>query len=281
MLGLSLTYAGYNEWHNTIASTNYCQVTPQDWLAHDYPYLLVWIDNERLVEPIFDGRYFINLRQEFGRDPYTLHTTVSGTSTYAPTTYHTVLVWNNNMQNLMMQNTTEQMSFPVDTGHHMFPFDSARFHEQFAFTPPVHIDAVLIKNAVAGFYMPCPKVSFHTANGSTEVSFRLKRNPLIVYTAVLLLITAAMLAVFITMFVERGPLPQALASYYFAVWSIRALFGLTAEGFPTLFDIGIVLLASLIPLLLFLRILGLPEALRPIGRHGINLVRKLEGRELL
>jgi hypothetical protein len=65
------------------------------------------------------------------------------------------------------------------------------------------------------------------------------------------------------------------------VWSIRALFGLTAEGFPTLFDFGIVLLASLIPLLLFLRVLGLPQALLPVGRYGRNLVRMLEGRKLL
>jgi hypothetical protein len=97
----------------------------------------------------------------------------------------------------------------------------------------------------------------------------------------LLLVVAALFTILITLFVEAGPLPGALASYFFAVWTIRALFGLTAEGFSTLFDIGIVLLASLIPLLLFLRVLGLPRTLLPVGRYARNLVRMLEGRELL
>jgi hypothetical protein len=129
--------------------------------------------------------------------------------------------------------------------------------------------------------MPCGRITVHTENGQAKLSFELRRNPLIVYTAILLWAVAAFFAVLITFFVEAGPLPGALASYFFAVWSIRLLFALTAEGFPTLFDIGIIILVSLIPLLLFLRVLGLPHALTPIARYGRNLVRMLEGREVL
>jgi hypothetical protein len=128
---------------------------------------------------------------------------------------------------------------------------------------------------------PCERATVHMTMGSAEISFVLKRNPLIVYTAVLLLMVMALFSVLITLFVEDGPLPGALASYFFAVWNIRWLFGLTAEGFPTLFDIGIIVLVSLIPLLLFLRVLGLPRALSPVGRYARNSVRRLEGRELL
>ena len=128
--------------------------------------------------------------------------------------------------------------------------------------------------------MPCGSITVHTENGRATVSLELRRNPLIVYTAILLLVAAAFFAVLITLFVETGPLPGALASYFFAVWSIRVLFGLTAEGFPTLFDMGIIVLVSLIPLLLFLRALGLPYALAPFARYGRNVVRRLEGREI-
>jgi hypothetical protein len=125
--------------------------------------------------------------------------------------------------------------------------------------------------------MPCETVNVIARAGSAKVSFELRRNRLIVYTAVLLLIVAALFAIIITLFAERGPLPGALASYFFALWSVRLLFGLTAEGFPTFFDLGIVLLASLIPVLLLLRVLGLPRALVPIRRYCLNVLRMLEG----
>ena len=129
--------------------------------------------------------------------------------------------------------------------------------------------------------MPCRSIEVEIEEGKITASFELRRNPLIIYTAVLLLVVAAFFAILIALFVEAGPLPGALASYFFAIWSVRALFGLTAEGFPTFFDICIILLVSLIPLLLLFRVLGLPHAVSPIGHYSRNLVRALEGREIL
>jgi hypothetical protein len=183
-----------------------------------------------------------------------------------------------------MRDDKAEMAFvSKSNSHYMFPFDSARFEETFTFEPPPEIDvkAVLLTNRVAGFYLPCDSITVQTKTGSANISFALKRNPILVFTAVLLLVVATLFAIIITLFVEAGPLPGALASYFFAVWTIRGLFGLTAEGFPTLFDMGIVLQASLIPLLLCLRVLGLPRALLPVVRYARNLVRMLEGRELL
>jgi hypothetical protein len=184
----------------------------------------------------------------------------------------------------MMQDNKAEMAFvSKSNSHYMFPFDSARFEETFTFEPPPEIDvkAVLLTNRVAGFYLSCDSITVQTKTGSANISFELRRNPLITYAAVLLLSVAALFAIMITLFAEAGPLPGALASYFFAIWTIRTLFGLTAESFPTLFDIGIILLAALIPLLLFLRVLGLPRALLPVVRYARNLVRMLEGRELL
>ena len=179
-----------------------------------------------------------------------------------------------------MQNK-EPISFNsiLQQSHYMFPFDSARFEERFSFTSPIDIRGALLFNGVPGFYMPCDTAKVVSEPGSATITFELRRNPLIIYTAVLLLGVAASFAILITLFAQTGPLPGALASYFFALWTLRALFGLTAEGFPTLFDIGIVVLVLLIPVLLLLRVLGLPGALRPISRYGRNLARRLEGRE--
>lgn len=247
-----------------------------------FRYIHFNIDTQNLRSPIFTGRYFINLGQNFGRNPLTMHISQAGHVGYGSTALTPQFRWDDGFQGLIMQDIKAEMSFvSLSSSHYMFPFDAARFNERFSFDPPIDIKAAYVANNVAGFYIPCDTVAVHTSEGNAEISFELRRNPLIVDTAVLLLVVVAMFAVFITLFMETGPLPHALSSYFFAVWTIRALFGLTAEGFPTLFDLCIVSLVLLIVLLLFLRGLGLRQALIPVGRRSRNLVRRLEGRELL
>jgi hypothetical protein len=181
-----------------------------------------------------------------------------------------------------MKDNEATTSFVSLSGYHyLFPFDSAKFRETYSFEPLIDIKAVTLNNRVAGFYLPCDTFTLDTEAGSAHIFFELRRNPLIVYTAVFLLVTAAIFAGFITMFVETGALPQAVAAYFFGVWTIRGLFGLTAEGFPTIFDIAIVLLVLFITLLMMLRFLGLRQVILSVGRYGINFVRMLEGRKLL
>jgi hypothetical protein len=278
---LSLVSAGYSDWKKEITAANYCPVVPAGWPQNQFRYIQLYIDNERLREPIFEGRYVVNLGTDFGHE-YHLRITQAGSENYASTTFVPTFIWSDNLQNLMMPNNKEEMAFlSRSSSHYWFPFDSAHFHEAFIFDPAIDIRAILLKNLVAGFYMPCDKVTGETKPGSAEISFELNRNPLIVDAAVLLLLVAAGFAVLITLFMDGGPLPHALSSYFFAVWTIRTLFGLTAEGFPTFFDLCLISLVLLIILLLFLRSLGLRELLIPVGRSGRHLVRRLEGRELV
>ena len=281
VLVLCLVVKGYDEWQKTINATAVCPFYAQDWQQHQR-YIQLYIDAERLRDPIFDGRYFINLGSDFGRPPYILRMTQSGSGAYMPTDFVPVFIWNANFQNLMMLNNKEEMAF-VSHGrpHFMFPFDYGDFHETLTFEPQIDIKAVVLKNLVGGFYMPCDTSKVEITNGRAEISFKLNRNPLIIYTAVILLSMTAIFAVLITLFMENGPLPHALSSYFFSVWSIRVLFGLTVDGFPTFFDLSILGLVLLIGLLLLLRGLGLRHALMPIGRKARNLVRVLEGRPLL
>jgi hypothetical protein len=277
---LWLVSAGYSDWKKEITAANYCQMVPAGWPQNQFRYIQLYIDNEKLREPVFEGRYVVNLGT-VGRE-YHLRITQAGSGNYASTTFVPTFIWSDNLQNLVMPNNKEEMAFVSRSGsHYWFPFDSADFHETFTFDPAIDIRAILLKNLVAGFYMPCDKVTGETKLGSADISFELNRNPLIVDAAVLLLLVALGFAVLITLFTDRGPLPHALSSFFFAVWTIRTLFGLTAEGFPTFFDLCLISLVLLIILLLFLRALGLRELLIPVGRSGHNLVRKLEGRELV
>jgi hypothetical protein len=122
-------------------------------------------------------------------------------------------------------------------------------------------------------------LSAHIVNGTLQISFELKRNPIIIYTAAELLVVAAIFAIVITLFVETRSLPQPLSAFFFAVWTIRAIFGLGADTFPTLFDLTLILLVSTIPVLLILRILGLSQIVWPLVDWGTRIVRILESRE--
>ena len=257
-----LIHTGYGKWQKSIAETNSCNNLATEVQQH-FRYIQLIVENQSLRNPVFDGHYFLHLGKEFGKNSFDLKISQAGKRNFGTTAIRPQLAWDDGFEGLIIREPAKaEMSFVSQYhSHYMFPFDSARFDEALSFDPPIDIKSVLFSNRVAGFYMPCDTIKVHTEAGSANISFELKRNPLIVYSAVLLLIVAAFFAISISLFVEIGPLPGALASYFFAVWSIRLLFGLTAESFPTLFDIGILLLVLLIPLLLFLRILGLPQAL--------------------
>jgi hypothetical protein len=240
------------------------------------------IESQEPREPVFDGNYVVNLGKDF-KTPFPLKLTKTsqtaysyGSNTYCPTLY-----WDGGY-NILWSAPPAKMSFiSKDTSHYMFPFDSASFDEKIVFDPPIDIIGLHLTNHVAGFYIPLDTCQFHVENGAANLSFELRRNSVIVYTAILLLVVAVLFAILIILFMDNGPLPHALSSYFFGVWAIRGLFGLTIEGFPTAFDLGIIGLILLIVLLLILRGLGLRRALIPAGRYARNWVRTLEGRELL
>ena len=82
VLVLLVVCAGYSEWLKATTTTNYCSLVPQDWPEHGFRYLQLYVDNERLSAPIFDGRYVINLGRDLG-NPYHLRMTQGGSLNYA------------------------------------------------------------------------------------------------------------------------------------------------------------------------------------------------------
>jgi hypothetical protein len=162
ILAAWLVSTGYSEWQKTVAMTNTCSFAPAGWPQNHFRYIQLYIDSQRLREPIFDGRYFINLGSEFGRNPLQLRIIQAGSPpNYAPTTLRPNLGWDDGFPNLMMQENRAEMAFvSKSNSHYMFPFDSGRFEEAFTFELPTPLDiqAVLLSNRVAGGSSRCPRL---------------------------------------------------------------------------------------------------------------------------
>ena len=268
--------AGYSEWQAAINAPRQCATQLR------LPYIQFNIESQELRAPVFDGGFFINLGKDYGTSPRKIKliqsASTSGGVLYGATSYDADL--QSDQDTLWMVGGQKSMSFvSLNASHYMFPFDSSRFDYTITFDQPINMRAVLLVNRAPGFFMPCPSVAVRTSEGSVAVAFELVRNPLIVGTAMLLVGAAAVFAVSITMFVEAKSLPQAVASYFFSLWSVRGIFGLTLESFPTFFDMLIVSLAAAIPLLLAFRAFGLARFLLPVGAYLRDRIRKLEGRK--
>ncbi len=247
---------GYSTWQRTVGLAPTCSVGPAD-LSQHFRYIQLNVDSQRVTEPIFDGSYFVNLGTEFGKNPLRLKVKSSATGNYGATEYVADLNWDTQSSQLWMWGGKKEMNFVSTTGsHYLFPFNSAKIIETLTFDPAIDIGAVLIVNRVAGFYTPCGTFAVdNNHSGAVKVSFDLRRNPLITWAAVVLLAVAAGFAILITVTMDLRMLPGPVAAYFFSMWSIRGLFGLTPEGFPTIFDFGVLLLALLLPTLLVLRLL--------------------------
>jgi hypothetical protein len=243
-------------WQTATASGIECQKGFQPLPYASNGYIEFFLEKQELAEPVFDGSYFINLTQEYGKNPMRLKVTTSGSRNYGNATTVANLNWDDLGQILWMSDR-EKMSFISQHGSHRnFPFDSADFDFTLKMDPVVNIPVFRFNNRVSGFYMPCDDVKVTRAeDGSFRVLFGLRRDLLTRVAAIMLFAAAVIFAFAITIFVEAKTLPTAVASYFFSLWSIRGIFGLGAEGFPTLLDVGILTLCILILVLLAVRIL--------------------------
>jgi hypothetical protein len=240
-----VVYHGYHEWYSTVVMphSSSCDFHPPDDIGDNSRLIDLNILSQEPREPVSDGTYVINLGRTLGKETFLLKITAATKSrfNYGYNDYMATLNWDD--RNKLLWMTPEKMWFPTtSSSHYRFPFDSARFDEMLLFDPPIDIRGVHLTNRVADFYLPCTAFKVHTENGKATISFKLIRNTLIPYTAILLLLVAAILAVGITLFVETRSLPALLAAFFFGVWSIRQIFGLTSDSFPTVFDFAIIYL---------------------------------------
>ena len=238
----SIAFVGGKEWWNTVAAPHSlsCQVFSADWdWVQHFRLLDLNIESQEPREPVFDGTYVVNLGKDFGKT-FMLKLTKGSHSThsYGDNTYRPTLYWDEGYQILWSAPPAKMTFVSKATSHYMFPFDSAAFDEKIVFDPPIDQMGLHLTNRVPGFYLPISTCQFQIEGGISSLSFELRRNPIVKYTAILLFVLAALFAILITIFMDQGPLPHALSSYFFAVWSIRQCSGSRSKVFRQLLTLA-------------------------------------------
>jgi hypothetical protein len=243
---------GWREIYKESAIT--CQVAFQPLRATKNGYIELFLDSQQSLEPIFDGGYFINLTDAYGETPKKIRVEISGDQHYGDTDYFADLRWDAQNQLLWMADRAKMTFVPISGSHRRFPFDSAQFSFKLRVEPAVNLPVFRVTSRVAGFEMPCSLLTVNRdTDASYSVSFFLRRSEFLQDTVCILFGAAALFSLAIAFYVESKSLPTAVASFFFSLWSIRLIFGLDTQGFPTLFDLGILALCLLFILLLLVR----------------------------
>lgn len=242
-------------WRTAAAENVECQRQFQPLPYNNNGYIEFYLEKQDELEPVFEGSYFINLTQEYGRNALRLKVVSGGARAYGDSISFANLQWDDSAQLLWMTAPVKMPFISLSGTHRDFPFDSARFDYSLRVEPAVNIPVFRFNNRVPGFYMPCDATTVQRRqDGSFQISFELRRDLLTQVTAAVLFVVAAIFAFAITLFVELKTLPTAVASYFFSLWSIRAILGLSAGGFPTLLDVAILALCLLMLVLLIIRL---------------------------
>jgi hypothetical protein len=120
------------------------------------------------------------------------------------------------------------------------------------------INAVRITNRVPGFTLSCKTVEFVRTDAGKRltVRFTLSRAPLIQLAAIALALASLVFLIVILLTESRETLPTSVASFFFSLWSIRAIMQTEMRVFPTLLDSWILALSVAMLLGLCARVLA-------------------------
>jgi len=104
-----------------------------------------------------------------------------------------------------------------------------------------------VTNRVPGFIMQCENVKVKRLDGgSVHLEFELRRSPLVQLSAIVLGAAGLLFLVLIMRLEKVESLATSVASYFFALWSIRGIMSSEIRVFPTLLDAWILTLCVLL-----------------------------------
>ena len=179
----------------------------------------------------------------------------SPVGTYLRETVTTQLLYDPSRHVLKMRDSEELGLISQGRLHRYFPFDSARFNFDIDADPWLEPSVLRVTNRVPGFILNCKSVKNERIdNQIVRIVFKLKRSPLIFFASVVLCIAALIFMVLILKLENTEGLSSATASFFFSIWSVRGIFSSVIKIFPTLMDCWLLLLCSLMPILLLLRL---------------------------
>jgi hypothetical protein len=231
-------------------------------------YLSVELREQEPVEPIFNGQLYYQI--DNGVNANKVNVEISGDQNYGDSVRE--IDADKNATGL----TVEDLGLiPVSGSHRRFPFDSAEFNFNVTTDPPLHINTVRVVNRVSGFVLDCQTVSpTAIGDGKTKIQFRLRRNPLIQLTAIVLLSASLAFAVLILRSKTIEALSGAAASSFFSMWSIRSILSSQIRTFPTVLDLAILTMSMLLLLLVLWRTLVGPAYQKKPGYTSVQRTNK-------
>jgi hypothetical protein len=212
----------------------------------DFSYIQLNLLDQNHSEPYFNGLLFASLGSGHGQTPVHESFSISASQTFGQWSGFADL-------NYDQPNKTLWMSKPLDItlnrtsgSHRDFPFDSAHFDFDLTYDPAVPFKYIILRNANSSFDISCKTFTVNWQSNVAHISFDAKRNPVVRLTAFVLVGAAFIFLVAIVTCVKTESLPTSVASYFFSLWSIRAILSSEIKTFPTLLDMAILSMCVLL-----------------------------------
>ena len=224
---------------------------------HSPAYFEIQLVEQHPTEPIFEGKFFVYVGDFDGDPPKALLVRRSEERTYGSSVSKVPLI--KTERNELRTKKFEEFNLITETNTHRdFPLDSAKFDFDLTLTPELPISVIRVVNRVPGFIIDCETLNVRRSGNGFHIAFQLLRNRL-TQLMVFVLMGASILFVILIWWIEStSSLATSVASFFFAMWSIRAIFAPVVKTFPTLMDSGILGISILLLLSLFWKLLLRP-----------------------
>jgi len=221
-------------------------------------YMELQILGEHKHEMYFEGQLFIYY-PDSQSPPNKLSITRGASGTYAPSIIETDLVpfsRGRSPRNLL------PISLPSPgISSRQFPFDSPTFNLKFTINPPIRPKVIRIRNSSPDFILGCETLKSEWKDcGELSITFKLQRNPFVQYSAVIIGIAALLFGFLLGTIKEPENLAVATASFFFSLWSIRAIVSPPNISYSTVFDFWLMAVSVVVLFIVGWRTVG--------PRHG-------------
>jgi hypothetical protein len=214
-------------------------------LAARNSYIHIQLENQDPEEPSFEGNFFMTLGN-LATSPMTVQMDTSQGRDYADNRDLLEFTYNQKMKVLLMKDRLPFDLIQTSGSHKLFPLDSAPFDFSLSFKPQVPFSSIMVENRVHGFVLDCRTLNVSRGpEGNIRIQFRLARDPLTQLTAVVLCIASFFFMLLILRLEKIESLATSVASFFFSLWSIRAILASEIRTFPTLLDLWILTLCTL------------------------------------
>jgi len=201
-------------------------------------YIQISLKRQHPTEPYFEGELWFVYADEAKKAVSAVTVTRSGARGYGDSRRIIETVWDEVFHGLRPKADPVPFEVIAASGlHQYFPFDSTAFDFTLNVAQLGPRRLFLVRNSVPGFVLPCDRLQVSSdPKGGLNVSFALRRSPLIQLFVIVLSLALIVFLVLIIRIKDTGVLPTAVASYFFSAFSLRTIVGDQIKTFPTFFD---------------------------------------------